>query len=274
MRARLGELGHDEAAKTVVIRNISTLDRTFYVPNAVQRHFTSAEDGGAIPEALTYRSKAIAMFQRQDGTDICLFCMYVQEYGDGDVKGSLSSSTSSSHPHNRRMVYISYLDSVEYFRPRTADSSARTAVYHEIIVSYLAWVRRRGFVRAHLWACPPQRGNNFIFWCHPQHQRTPSKERLIQWYRSMVAVAQRRGVVTKVANFYEEYFASTCGPAPLVPTAASKNPARAAAAAEKAALRLQAAEQQRQQKDAASSAASSSSPTGFAHLSGAAAASA
>ena len=65
MRARLGELGHDEAAKTVVIRNISTLDRTFYVPNPVQRHFTSAEDGGAIPEALTYRSKAIAMFQYQ-----------------------------------------------------------------------------------------------------------------------------------------------------------------------------------------------------------------
>ena len=127
MRTRLEELGHGGAAKTIVIRNISTVDRTFYVPAPVQKHFTSAvhnRKGEKLPEALPYRSKAIAMFQRQDGTDICLFCMYVQEYGDGDVKGSLSSSTSSSHPHNRRMVYISYLDSVEYFRPRTADSSA------------------------------------------------------------------------------------------------------------------------------------------------------
>jgi E1A/CREB-binding protein len=54
-------------------------------------------------------------------------------------------------------------------------------VYHEVIVAYLAWVRARGFERAHLWACPPQRGNNFIFWCHPTHQRTPNKERLLLW---------------------------------------------------------------------------------------------
>jgi E1A/CREB-binding protein len=57
----------------------------------------------------------------------------------------------------------------------------RTGVYHEVIVAYLAWVRARGFERAHLWACPPQRGNNFIFWCHPTHQRTPNKERLLLW---------------------------------------------------------------------------------------------
>ena len=105
MRARLGELGHGEAAKTVVIRNISTMDRTFYVPGSVQKHFTPAPGArnpdAVIPEALTYRSKAIAMFQRQDGTDICLFCMYVQEYG-GDA----------AHERNQRMVYISYLDSV------------------------------------------------------------------------------------------------------------------------------------------------------------------
>ena len=151
------ELGHGGAAKTIVIRNISTVDRTFYVPAPVQKHFTSAvHRGEKLPEALPYRSKAIAMFQRQDGTDICLFCMYVQEYGDVDQVKATPNQKSTSNS-NAGMVYISYLDSVEYFRPRTADSTARTAVYHEIIVSYLAWARRRGFVRAHLWACPPKR---------------------------------------------------------------------------------------------------------------------
>ena len=194
MRTRLEELGHGGAAKTIVIRNISTVDRTFYVPAPVQKHFTSAvkhRKGEKLPEALPYRSKAIAMFQRQDGTDICLFCMYVQEYGDVDHVKAMPNqkSISSSNNSNAGMVYISYLDSVEYFRPRTA-------VYHEIIVSYLAWARRRGFVRAHLWACPPKRGNNFIFWCHPQHQRTPSKDRLLQWYKAMLNKSVEKGIVT------------------------------------------------------------------------------
>lgn len=116
--------------------------------------------------------------------------MYVQEY-----------DWTCPEP-NRRRVYIAYLDSVEYFRPR----SARTKVYHEIIVSYLLWCRLRGFQHAHIWACPPHRGNNFIFWCHPQHQKTPSKERLLAWYRNMLKRARELGVVHRVSNFYDEFF--------------------------------------------------------------------
>ena len=71
---------------------------------------------------------------------------------------------------------------VEYFRPR----KHRTAVYHEILVAYLDWIRRRGFKAAHIWSCPPQRGNNFIFWCHPLHQKTPTRDRLSGWYGNML----------------------------------------------------------------------------------------
>jgi E1A/CREB-binding protein len=171
-----------------------------------------------LPKSLPYKGKGIMLFQKIDGVDLCLFSMYVQEYDH-----------TCPEPNSRR-VYIAYLDSVEYFRPRTARTKVNKLylmhvlkgdhasnspimhpiihgvnlegifmqvqnlriprliahqVYHEILVSYLLWCRLRGFRMAHIWACPPSRGNNFIFWCHPQHQKTPSKDRLLEWYVSM-----------------------------------------------------------------------------------------
>lgn len=80
------------------------------------------------PENFSYRAKALFAFEEIDGLDVCFFGMHVQEYG-----------SDCPAPNNKR-VYISYLDSVHFFQPRTF----RTAVYHEILIGYLEYVKMLG----------------------------------------------------------------------------------------------------------------------------------
>lgn len=192
-----------KADKTVTIRVISDCDRQFAVPEVIQRYFCMATDGTAgeadpcvkPPSSVQYRQKAIAMFQKIDGHDVCMFAMFVQEYdGEGLRDGADVSS-------NKR-VYIAYIDSVEHFRPR----QIRTEVFHEILIAYLATARERGYEKAHIWSCPPSRGNCFVFWNHPASQRTPTAERLQAWYHGALGTAINNGVVTDVQSLFESDF--------------------------------------------------------------------
>lgn len=196
------------AERTIVVRIISDCNRFFKVPEVVRTHFrmaademeTSAGHGTALPPTkVNYRSKAIALFQKVDGLDVCIFCMYVQEYSGDD---EYDSTTTDVVVRQNKRVYIAYLDSVEHFRPRPC----RTSVYHEMLVSYLATARKRGFETAHIWACPPARGNSFVFWNHPASQRTPSRERLVAWYHGALSRAIDCGIVTDVKSLYETDF--------------------------------------------------------------------
>ena len=193
------------ADRTATVRVISDSSRHFVVPDVVQRHFCMATAGlsdvVSPPSLVRYRQKAIALFQKIDGLDVCIFCMYVQEYdGHDDYEPSIDpQEVRSSHA---KRVYIAYIDSVEHFRPR----EVRTDVYHEILVAYLATARARGYEAAHIWACPPSRGNSFVFWNHPASQRTPNQERLLQWYHGALSKAIHVGVVTDVKSLYESEF--------------------------------------------------------------------
>jgi hypothetical protein len=206
VRSRMKDAGCPNAELTIIVRIISDCEKEFQVPDVVRKHFRmeshNDEDGRPIspPSRMSYHSQAIALFQKVDALDVCIFCMYVQEY-DGNDFFETRHELNAVVPQKKR-VYIAYLDSVEHFRPRTS----RTLVYHEMLVSYLAAARARGYEAAHIWACPPSRGNSFVFWNHPASQRTPTKERLEAWYHGALSRAIECGVVTDVRSLYESDF--------------------------------------------------------------------
>jgi E1A/CREB-binding protein len=150
------------------------------------------------PSDYPAHTKCVGLFQKIDGVDVLLFAMYVYEYGH------------DCPAPNRRRVYISYLDSVQYFEPRMF----RTVAYQSIITEYLRFVKKRGFHTAHIWSCPPTPGDEYVFYCHPQSQKIPQEEKLRNWYIGILEKAKEDGIVLETTNFYEEYFANSGENAP------------------------------------------------------------
>ena len=116
-----------------------------------------------LPESFQYRAKAIFAWEEIDGHDIMFYGMHVQEYGSDCpqpnqrcVDSKLYEGTiwmfiklkllidiiNTNYWICYRRVYIAYLDSVHFFQPR----QCRTSVYHEILIGYLEWVKRLGYV--------------------------------------------------------------------------------------------------------------------------------
>ena len=142
------------------------------------------------PDEFPFRCKCVLVFQRLDGVDVILFALYLYEHGENNPSP------------NKRTVYISYLDSVHFMRPR----KIRTFVYHEIMIAYLDYARKKGFATAHIWACPPLKGDDYIFYAKPEDQKTPKDTRLRQWYIDMLVKCQRREIVGRLTNMYDLYF--------------------------------------------------------------------
>lgn len=182
--------GHADAARSVSIRVTSNIERRIDVSQAVQE-FSKQMYGATQAASIPYRQKCIQLYQEIDGVSVVLFSLYVHEF-DKDCPAPNTST-----------VYLAYLDSVDYFRP----TPMRSFVYQEIVVGYLLWAKQRGFKQCNIWACPPQRGDNFIFWCHPSHQKTPTRDRLNAWYHSILARAKYLGIHNGVAHLWNTYFA-------------------------------------------------------------------
>jgi E1A/CREB-binding protein len=177
-----------EKSPAIYVRQLSNIDKMHQTKPRMLRRYADLN----YPREFPARSKCVLLFQEMDGVDVILFGMYLYEYGH-----------KSPQP-NQRCVYVSYLDSVYYFRPR----QYRTMVYHEMLIAYLAHVKQRGFHTAHIWACPPCKGDDYIFFCHPEDQKTPKDDRLRSWYITLLEKAKDEGIVTHITNLWDEHFKS------------------------------------------------------------------
>uniref|UniRef100_A0A8B9GHF4 histone acetyltransferase n=1 Tax=Amazona collaria TaxID=241587 RepID=A0A8B9GHF4_9PSIT len=175
---------HPEAGE-VFVRVVASSDKTVEVKPGMKSRFV---DSGEMSESFPYRTKALFAFEEIDGVDVCFFGMHVQEYG------------SDCPPPNTRRVYISYLDSIHFFRPRCL----RTAVYHEILIGYLEYVKKLGYVTGHIWACPPSEGDDYIFHCHPPDQKIPKPKRLQEWYKKMLDKAFAERIIHDYKDIFKQ----------------------------------------------------------------------
>ncbi|VEL18294.1 unnamed protein product [Protopolystoma xenopodis] len=179
----------------VIIRVLASADKVVEVKPGMKARYCET---GEMPETFPYRVKAIFAFQEIDGQEVCFFGLHVQEYG------------SDCPQPNTRRVYIAYLDSVYFFRPK----QYRTDIYHEILVGYIQYAKKLGYSMAHIWACPPSEGDDYIFHAHPPDQKIPKPKRLQEWYQKML----KKALFERIVVDYKDVFTDAVETGLLSPT--------------------------------------------------------
>jgi E1A/CREB-binding protein len=179
---QVNEFLKDRIVDPVIVRNISCMKKiTSLLPNTHEWYKKEKKR----PKQFQYRSKNTFAFQKHGSSYVCIFGMYSQEYANCPTP-------------NNGQVYISYLDSVNYFQPR----ELRSQLYQTIILAYIQYVKEMEYEKIYLWSCPPNVGTDYIFHRHPPNQRVPSQTHLNRWYTHIFDQGIESGIVLKYSDLY------------------------------------------------------------------------
>ena len=75
-------------------------------------------------------------------------------------------------------------------------------VFNDIFPGYLDYMKKLGYTMAHIWACPPSEGDDYIFHSHPPDQKIPKPKRLQEWYKKMLD----KGIIERIVLDYKDIY--------------------------------------------------------------------
>lgn len=52
-------------------------------------------------------------------------------------------------------------------------------------IGYLEYCKECGFASCYLWVCPPVKGDDYLFHCHPDFQKNLPRKKLLKWFSSI-----------------------------------------------------------------------------------------
>ena len=173
-----------------------------------------------------YRARAMFAFEEQDGVDVCFFGMHVQvsENINNEDKhfindlicrnmevsvpsltpgGStwliLTQFISSSQDTSELQFIMKYCWVCQFnLNSITIENGNR----NDILPGYLDYMKKLGYTMAHIWACPPSEGDDYIFHSHPPDQKIPKPKRLQEWYKKMLD----KGIIERIVLDYKDIY--------------------------------------------------------------------
>ncbi|CAO4384930.1 unnamed protein product [Caenorhabditis nigoni] len=143
--------------------------------------------------SITYKTRTIMVFQRQNDVDVLFCVLFVQEYEN------LVKSPSES------WFVINYLDTAQLIRP----VEVKKSIYTAVILSYINFARSIGLLHGYLWSNPPEQGDDYVFNCHPKTQGYLNQTLLNKWYRTVLSQGKAQSIVDHYHDFKESEIQNT-----------------------------------------------------------------
>lgn len=157
----------------IIVRVTSSPPQDLIIPPTIHNVYKE------LPVTLRYTTKTIFVFQKTENSEILFFAMCTDHFD------------SACCEPNKSKAYISYLDSVHHFSPRTL----RTKAYQQILLAYLEFMKKDNYISVHLWACEPKKDQEYIFVGHPLEQQVPTESILTTWYERIFQIGKTKNII-------------------------------------------------------------------------------